>query len=453
MPLLSDLGRLLLGDLPADQTVTRSAAYDAYPSFEDQLAAVQRRRQLHRGTSVPEALGVPSIFGAVSLISNTVGSLSLEAFRKGNRLPQDNAPRLIQRPNPFTTLRIFLRDTAFHLATRGEAWWWIAVTDPIDGSPMSLVPVPPWEIIVNRNDRDRLRPEIRWGDRVMPNDRMRQITYLPDHEGLRGVGPLQLCGAAVSVAVEAQEWAANFFTGSIPSIIGTTDQDMTEDELAQLDRQWNEKAPNLPRWLTNGMTMSESPFDPDKAQLTEARADNVGDVARMFNMPGSLIEYQMSGSSLTYQNQQDIWDDFARRCLSPHYLEPIEQEMSDLLTRSTVSRFNLKQLLRASPKERMEVHRTAIETGIYGPEVAAQEEGYVPGNVDYAPVPLAPPQAIPSSLPGDRGPMGAPTVMTPLLRTALQAQSVRCPNGHLLAELASPPYRFTCFRCKSVVAA
>jgi HK97 family phage portal protein len=28
---------------------------------------------------------------------------------------------------------------------------------------------------------------------------------------------------------------------------------------------------------------------------------------------------------------------------------------------------------------------------------------------------------------------------------------VRCPKGHLLAELASPPYRFTCDRCKAVV--
>ena len=73
-----------------------------------------------------------------------------------------------------------------------------------------------------------------------------------------------------------------------------------------------------------------------------------------------------------------------------------------MLTRSTVARFNMKQLLRASPKERMEVHTAAIAAGIYGPEVAAQEEGYAPGSVDYAPVPFALPQAVPTSLPPDR---------------------------------------------------
>jgi phage FluMu protein Com len=41
--------------------------------------------------------------------------------------------------------------------------------------------------------------------------------------------------------------------------------------------------------------------------------------------------------------------------------------------------------------------------------------------------------------------------LLPVNRTAHQ---VRCPSGHLLAEMASPPYRFTCPRCKrSVVAA
>ena len=116
--------------------------------------------------SVREALGVPAIFGAVSLIANTVGSLSLEAFRQGNLLAQEDAPRLIIRPNPFSTPRAFFRDTAFYLATRGEAWWWIAARDT-DGVPMSLYPIPPWEITVAANDRNRLRPKITWGKQLM----------------------------------------------------------------------------------------------------------------------------------------------------------------------------------------------------------------------------------------------------------------------------------------------
>lgn len=154
----------------------------------------------------------------------------------------------------------------------------------------------------------------------------------------------------------------------------------------------------------------------------------------MFSMPGALIEYQMGGSSLTYQNQADIWNDFQRRCLSPHYLEPIEQEISDLLTRSTAARFNLKQLLRADPKTRYEVHTAAITAGIYDSATAAREEGYAPGSVDFAPVPLAPPQAVPSLLPINR-----------------TAEDWRCSKCHAkLALRAGPGSVQECRRCKTV---
>lgn len=413
-----------------------------FPSFDEQLATIQKRSSSRtwRAPSVGEALGVPAIFGAVSLIANTVGSLSLEAFRQGSALPDDQRPRLIIRPNPKSTPRAFFRDTSYYLATRGEAWWWVAARD-VDDAPMSLYPVPPWEITVAQNDQNRMRPTITWGNRVIPNEDIRQITYLPSHDGLRGLGPLQLCGAAVSVTVEAQEWAANFYSGSLPSVIGKTDQDMSEEELKLMDAQWLEKPPNMPRWLTNGLDLSESPFDAQKAQLTESRQHQVGEAARMFSMPGALIEYQMGGSSLTYQNQSDIWNDFQRRCLSPHYLEPIEQEISDLLTRATVARFNLDQLLRADPKARAEVYEKLVPIGVMSVEEAREREGYAPGAVDYAPVPLAPPQAVPTLL--------------PINRTGMEL--VRCQHPHPTQPnkvcnysfgAVTPPYKLFCHRCK-----
>lgn len=439
MSFLSSVGALFLEGIGPVDVAARHTTSE-FPSFEEQMATIRNRTRLtFRAASVDEALGSPAIFGAVTLIANTVGALSMESFRNGDRMPQAEAPRLTQRPNPFSTPREFWRDTAFYLATRGEAWWWIAARD-LDRNPLSLYPVPPWEIIVEPNDRDRLRPTIRWGDRIIPNDDMRQLTYLPGRHG-RGVGPLQKCGAAVSISVEAEQWAANFFSGSIPSMVGTTELDMTAAELTALDNQWLEKPPNLPRWLTNNMKMSESPFNPQKAQLNESRQANVGDVARMFTLPGPLLEYQMSGSSLQYRNDETIWTDFVRRCLSPNYLEPIEQTMSDMLTRSTVGRFSTRQLMRASAKERMEVHNLAIPLGIYDAETAAREEGYTAGGTDFAPVPLALPQAIPSSLPPDRV----------LGRAALT--DLRCPKCSKLLGRVSGAAEVSCPRCRTMVAA
>ena len=36
-------------------------------------------------------------------------------------------------------------------------------------------------------------------------------------------------------------WAANFYAGKLPSVIGKTDMDLDEDDIAALDAQWHEK--------------------------------------------------------------------------------------------------------------------------------------------------------------------------------------------------------------------
>jgi HK97 family phage portal protein len=295
--------------------------------------------------------------------------------------------------------------------------------------------VPPWEVMVEENQRNRLRPTIKWNDTVMPNEDMRHLTYLPGSDG-RGLGPLQLAGVAVSITVEAEHWAANFFSGAMPSIIGTTEQEMTEDELSALDAQWSEKPNNLPRWLTQGLTLSEPPYNAEKSQLTETRQHEVGNTARMFNMPGALIEYQMSGASLRYTNDETIWADFQRRCLSPHYLEPIEQEISDLLTRSTVTRFNLDQLLRASIQTRAEVYDKLVPIGVMTVEEARAKEGLSAGSADFQPVPQSQPQAVPLRLAFERS-----------------LQDVHCGKCGRLVGRAAGAFETRCKRCGEMVRA
>ena len=372
-----------------------------HPGLTEQLMAVQGLTpRPWRVAGVREALGVPAILRAVTLISNTTGALSLEAYRKdGTKLDNNSRPRIIVRPNPFTTPRDFYRDTAWSMASRGEAWWWVAKRDT-DGTALSLLPVNPAEVAVTENERDLRYPIIEWRGRRMPNEDMRQITLAKEPGTLRGVGPLQLCGAAVSVAVEAQEWAANFFaSGGYPSVVLKSEVDLTEAESAALKAQWANTPPNMPRVTTPNYSIEEFGANPQGAQMLQARDFQVGDVARMFGIPSSMLDYSPPGSSLTYQNLEMEFDKFVRACLWPNYLEAIEQAISDLLTRSTVARFNIDALLRADIKTRYEVYASGVGSGVLTPEEARTMEGLAPGDVENAPVPFAQPQAVPGRLP------------------------------------------------------
>lgn len=406
-----------------------------------------------RAASIREAMGTPAIFRAVSLIQNTAGSLAMETFRNGARMPDDTTPALVKRPDPYRTQRAFYRDCGYHLATRGECWWYIAKRDG-DGLPLSLIIMPPWEVTVTRNERDRLRPTIKWLDREISRDDVRLVTFMQDERSeagpfQRGVGPLQLCGAAVSVAVESTEWAANYYAGGgRPPLIlkasgGLGDSpefDNPKTEANALRDQWMDVDGNTPRVIDDGI--DEVIFPPPEGQggqMLEARNNENGNAARMFGIPGSLLEYQQSGSSLTYQNLEGEFTKFVKVCLAPGYLEPIEQEMSDLLTRSTVARFNVRGFLRADAKTRAEVYNFLVPLGIITAEEARQEEGYAPGDVEFSPIPFSPPAAVPDLLPINRAASRGDTIA-----------DWRCSEcGRKLAESAGPGTSVRC-RCKAL---
>jgi phage portal protein BeeE len=449
---LWDQIQTMMAIAPREEVQTRTIEPTEFPSLNEQLLRIMGlRASPWRAASVREALGTPAIFRAVALISNTTGSLAVEAYRKGEKLDDDDTPQLVKRPDPFRIPRDFYRDTAFYMATRGEFWWWVAKRAP-DNSVLSLIAVPPWEIIVERTD-DRLRPKIMWRDKEMRREDMILGTFLPDEATIsgpfqRGAGPLQLCGAAASVAVESQEWAANFYAGGNPSYwikaAGSLseDPDTAKREADTLRDQVMGRDPNTPMVTDDGIEdIRDFPVNPQGAQMLDARHENKGDASNMFGIPGELLEYGRPGSSLTYQNIDEVFTRFVKTPLVPDYLEPIEQHLSDLLPRSTVARFNVKGFLRASPKTRWEVYE--IASRVIGPVEAAtmarEAEGLTPGDIEFAPVPFSSPAAVPANMPELR-----------TVQTEFRCDGRRLRNGILTTcgKLLTSDWRGRCPRCK-----
>ena len=377
------------------------------PSFASQLAALRRAGVgPWRAPTIQQALGVPAIFGAVNLIANTTGSMSMEAMRDEVAVRPQDRPRLIVRPDPLTIPREFYRSTAYNLASRGEAWWFIAKRDG-DGNPIALLNRPPAEFSLTENPRNILRPILTWMGQEVDNDDFRQLVWAREPGSLRGWGPLQACGAAVSVSVEAQEWAANFYAGGTSNIwvkttIPLSGGDEDADGLSEVERflsQWMDKSPNVPRITDDTIDDIKSiDINPQGSQMLDARAHQNVDVATMFNMDAELLNAAVAGSSLTYQNIGGRFDSFIRMCLQPNVLEVIEETMTDLLTRNIVAKFNTAVLKLDDIKTRYEVYKTGIEAGIIDVEEAREFEGLAPGDVENAPIPFSPPQALPAAI-------------------------------------------------------
>jgi hypothetical protein len=132
--------------------------------------------------------------------------------------------------------------------------------------------------------------------------------------------------------------------------------------------------------------------------MLNARTLTFGQAALMFGLPGSMVEYAQSGTSVTYQNVGQRFDDFVKGCLWPNYLEGTEQLMTDILPGGWVAEFDTDRFTRPDPKTRAEIHSINITSGVYDAEYAQRIEGIIPGSIETAPVPAAPPQAIPPAI-------------------------------------------------------
>ncbi len=357
-----------------------------YPDIDEQLYRRQRELASARpGVTIKEALGVPAVFRAVTMLSSLAASLDLKEYVSDREV--DPAP-VVQRPCREQGWQPgdFTRDSVMYGATRGEIIWLVRQRDG-QGFASNILPVAPetmksdWDGIGHR--WYSLRPD---GKRVnYAPENVRHITpFIRDPETGRGLGPMQLARVALNVAVEADVWASRFFIGAIPSLYLDSKVPLQGTDPDVIKEKWLTDPPNVPK-VGYGLTPTVLDINPETAQLGSARMMSRGDAALLFGIPGRMLEYSESGSSITYANVGDLATELVRLTLAPVYLEPMEQAFTDLRPRGHETRFDVEGLERADVKTRYDIHEKAITNQIYSPAYAARKENIEGGAPETVP--------------------------------------------------------------------
>ena len=364
-----------------------------HPGLTEQLLRVQGMSMLTwNPPSIQEALAFPAVFRAVSMIATLVGSLSMQAWRNG--ILMSVPPTLVSRPGVFGTPRDFFRDTAWDLASAGEFIWKVVDRDE-NFMARRFLKLPLHEVRVEWNKDFPLVRDYIWRDEKLDPLDIEHGTLIQLPGSPRGIGPLQICGAALSSAVEADRWAARFFRrGGAPSVQINSPAKLNEVEASKAVDQWLLRESNEVRVVSGGMKAEAFMIDPEGAQLLQSRLASSAFVATMFGMDAELLNAAQSGSSITYANVGQRFDNFVRSTLQPSYLEPIEHGMSEKLTRTTVARFDLTTFLKADVSTQAQVYATLTGAGLSSAD-AAKIAGIDP-LVDTQPVPA--PEPVPQSL-------------------------------------------------------
>ena len=344
------------------------------------------------GIAVTEdrAIAFAAVYACVRVLAESVSTLPLVLYRRrpggGRERAADHPlyPILHDRPNPVMTSVEFRETLQGHLCLRGNAYALIVRDEA--GRVRELWPLRPDQMEVRVQGARYVyvyRPK--YGEMAVyePEEILHVKGLSPD--GLVGYSPIKLAREAIGLGLAAQEYGAKLFANDArPGGVLKTDQELDEESMRRLRRQWEEAHRGSSNaWrvavLERGLEWQAVGIAPEDAQFLETRKFQVTEIARIFRIPPHMIG-DLERATFSNIEQQSL--EFVIHTLRP-WLVRWEQAISArLLTeeerRELYAEHLVDGLLRGDIQSRYEAYTRAIQWGILSPNEVRELENRNP---------------------------------------------------------------------------
>lgn len=328
------------------------------------------------GVSVDEetSLRVIAVYACVNLLSSTIASLPLPVYKtlsrgKERAVNHPLYPVLHDNPNPEQTSFTWRQTSMAHALLWGNLYSEIEFNSR--GVPVALWPLPPWRV---QPKRTALNKQLYWevhlqneGPKYIPDYAMYHVMALGTN-GITGLSPIRQAIEAVGLTMAAEEFGARLFghganMGGVvehPKVLSETGHKNLEDSL-------NKNYTGLGKshrimLLEEGMKWAKSGVAPEEAQFLETRKFQIGEIARLYNVPPHMIQEL---SHATFSNIEHQGIDFVVNTLRP-WLVNLEQEKKRKLFKGDPEHFAeymVDGLLRGDAQSRFAAYSTARQWG------------------------------------------------------------------------------------------
>jgi len=340
------------------------------------------------GVTVNEttALNNSAVFAAVRLLTETISTLPIHLYEKeedGRKRVVEDHPlaQLIRKPNPEMTRNVFVEVLQGHIETYGKAFAEI-VHNPKTGYPVSLHPVSPGHIQIQRNEKTKkLEYKYTPTGAIVPEWKMLHIVGFGSN-GIDSYSPIQLARQSIGVGLAAEEFHARYFKqgtqiGGFLSMEG----ELSDEAYSRLKEQMASKYKGLQK--SHGLIILENntKYEPVKlsmedAQFLQTREFTVKEIARWFGVKAHMIN---DLSNATFSNIEHQGMEAVRYTFRPRVVRWEEALNSKLILPHEQGKlyfkFSLEGLLRGDVKTRYEAYRMGLMDGwLNADEVRAMED-------------------------------------------------------------------------------
>jgi HK97 family phage portal protein len=344
------------------------------------------------------AFKITAVWSAVSLISDTIATLPLDAFirRDGTRGPFRPKPAWVAKPDLDQQPSAFWQSVIVSLLIDGNAFIRVFRSG---GQVVNLVPLNPHKVEIQRNGIGRVMFRVEGEKNLLSSEDVVFISDLVRPGEIRGMARVEALKDNLGLSMALESYAARFFSNSAtPQGIITFPGNLNSEQAENLRRGFDAAHRGLRRShktgvLSGGADWKVTGVDPEQSQLEMSRRLAVEDVARAFNIPNHMLGVQGSTAYASVE-QDSIF--FVQHTLRP-IVQKLETAFSVLLNEvpggeMAFLRFNLDGLLRGDSQARATSYSIGLQAGYYTVNDIRRLEDLVPmgdPTADQVRVPLA----------------------------------------------------------------
>lgn len=337
--------------------------------------------------TVEQVLKIPAVLACVRAISETVGMLPLKLMFTDQNGVKPAAWRseygmLAEQPNEYQSADQFRQAMMVAALLHGDG---LAEKElSIDGSrTLALHYIHPDRLTnVFIGTDGRIRYIVDGKDLTRDT-----IFHLPgptfNGSSLRGESLVGRAGEALGLAIAQQDYAASYYgNGAAPATVLLHPKSFKEEStgkriLANFEATYRTaRNKHKVALLEEDMKLQQVGSDAEKAQLVEARKEQVIETCRVFRMPPHLVQ---SLDRATFSNIEEQAREFIEYTMMPHFIRWEKscnlQLLSPFERGAYYWKFTVDALLRGKTLERFQAYQIAIGNAIYSPnEVRALED-------------------------------------------------------------------------------
>jgi HK97 family phage portal protein len=345
------------------------------------------------GVAVSEftALNLPVVYACVNRISNPIAMFPLQIFRDGpdGEPVEDRGHRLNQvlrkRLNPFMNVRDLKKTGQNHACLWGNAYQEIQRNGA--GETIGLWPLMPWATWPDKSgDTLTFKTNISGQTFSLPSENVVHVMDV-SLDGFVGLSPIQQARAAVGLAKAAETYGEKFFANNAtaggflqhPGKLSSKAKGNIRDDA---EKQGGLDNAHRIKVLEEGMKFIPTTIPPDDAQFLSTREFQIGEIARIYNVPLFLLQHEQAGT---------VWGTGMEQIIIAfivHSLEPWTAAWEaeyNLKLFSEAERdagyfvkFNMNSLLRGDMAARAAFYDSGIGAGWLLPSEARRKEDLPP---------------------------------------------------------------------------